>query len=159
MGVHSGKLTWQKKVDPLKMYSLLKMGIFHCYVSLPEGISMDTGIIRFYFHDHQGGPFGGIELDALLFGNFDQGGGNSMIFYFHPENWGRFPFWLIFFRWVETTNQWCICPPKWSFWVGNMMTFMAQSRYGRLDLPEKSNISHLWNSKIIDSNVFQEGIC
>ena len=29
----------------------------------------------------------------------------SKIFYFHPENWGRFPFWLIFFRWVETTNQ------------------------------------------------------
>ena len=24
-------------VDPLKMYSLLKMGIFHCYLSLPEG--------------------------------------------------------------------------------------------------------------------------
>ena len=27
------------------------------------------------------------------------------IFYFHPEIWGRFPIWLIFFRWVETTNQ------------------------------------------------------
>ena len=25
-------------MDPLKMYSLLKMGIFHFYVSLPEGI-------------------------------------------------------------------------------------------------------------------------
>ena len=23
--------------------------------------------------------------------------------------WGRFPFWLIFFRWVETTNQLIIC--------------------------------------------------
>ena len=32
------------------------------------------------------------------------GGGNSNIFYFHPENWGRFPFWLIFFKGVETTN-------------------------------------------------------
>ena len=31
-GVLSGKLTWQ-----WKMYSLLNMGIFHCYVSLPEG--------------------------------------------------------------------------------------------------------------------------
>ena len=29
----------------------------------------------------------------------------QILFYFHPENWGRFPFWLIFFRWVETTNQ------------------------------------------------------
>ena len=33
------------------------------------------------------------------------GGGNSNIVYFHPENWGRFPISLIFFRWVETTNQ------------------------------------------------------
>ena len=27
------------------------------------------------------------------------------IFYIHPKNWGRFPCWLIFFRWVETTNR------------------------------------------------------
>jgi len=32
------------------------------------------------------------------------GGGNSNIFHFHPENWGRFPFGLIFFKGVETTN-------------------------------------------------------
>ena len=32
----SSKLTWQWKVDLLKMYSLLNMRIFHCYVSLPE---------------------------------------------------------------------------------------------------------------------------
>ena len=25
------------KLDPLKIYFLLKMGIFHCYVSVPEG--------------------------------------------------------------------------------------------------------------------------
>ena len=36
--VPSGKLTWQWKMSLLKMYSLLKMGIFHCYVSLLEGI-------------------------------------------------------------------------------------------------------------------------
>ncbi len=34
--IPSGKLTWQWKMDLLKMYSLLKMGIFHCYVRLPE---------------------------------------------------------------------------------------------------------------------------
>ena len=28
----------------------------------------------------------------------------SNICYFHPENWGRFPVWLIFFKGVETTN-------------------------------------------------------
>ena len=36
------------------------------------------------------------------------GGGNSNIFYFHPENWGRFPILttVIFFKWVgSTTNQ------------------------------------------------------
>ena len=33
------KLTWQWKMDPLKMYFLLKMVIFYCYVSLPEVIS------------------------------------------------------------------------------------------------------------------------
>ena len=33
----SGKLTWQWKMDQLKMYSLLKMVIFHCHVSLLEG--------------------------------------------------------------------------------------------------------------------------
>ena len=27
-------------------------------------------------------------------------------FYVHPENWGTFPFWLIFFKWVgSTTNE------------------------------------------------------
>ena len=36
--VHSGKLTYQCKMDPLNMYFLLKLGIFHCHVSLPEGI-------------------------------------------------------------------------------------------------------------------------
>ena len=36
--VHSGKLTYQCKMDPLKMYFLLKLGTFHCHVSLPEGI-------------------------------------------------------------------------------------------------------------------------
>ena len=36
------------------------------------------------------------------------GGGNSNIFYLHPENWGKMnPIWLIFFRWVETTNKVC----------------------------------------------------
>ena len=33
----SGKLTWQWKMDLLKMYSLLKMVIFHCHVRLLDG--------------------------------------------------------------------------------------------------------------------------
>ena len=35
--VASGKLTWQWKMNLLKMYSLLNTGIFHCHVSLLEG--------------------------------------------------------------------------------------------------------------------------
>ena len=35
----SGKLRWQWKMDPLKMYFRLNMGIFHSYVSLPESNS------------------------------------------------------------------------------------------------------------------------
>ncbi len=31
-----GKLTWQWKMDPLKMYFLLQMGIFYCHVSFLE---------------------------------------------------------------------------------------------------------------------------
>ena len=38
-----GKLTWQWKIHPLKMYFLLKMGIFHCHVSLPKGKSINKG--------------------------------------------------------------------------------------------------------------------
>ena len=32
------------------------------------------------------------------------GGGNSNMFYFHPEPWGSEPVWLIFFKGVETTK-------------------------------------------------------
>ncbi len=42
-------LTQQWKMDPLKMYFLLKMGIIHCYVSLPEGI---TWCQRFMTHGY-----------------------------------------------------------------------------------------------------------
>ena len=39
----------------------------------------------------------------------------SNIFYVHLI-WGRFPCWLIFFRWVETTNQrWSTCSCMWSY--------------------------------------------
>ena len=29
----------------------------------------------------------------------------QICFYFHPENWERFPFWLIFFNWVGSTTS------------------------------------------------------
>ena len=36
------------------------------------------------------------------------------IFSMFTPIWGRFPFWLIFFKWVETTNQW----PHWPLFKG-----------------------------------------
>ena len=41
-----------------------------------------------------------------LFGSFwwYSGWWFQIFFIFNPI-WGRFPFWLIFFRWIETTNQ------------------------------------------------------
>ena len=35
--LHSGKLTLQWEIHHLKIYLLLKMVVFHCYVSLPKG--------------------------------------------------------------------------------------------------------------------------
>ena len=39
-------------------------------------------------------------------------------FFIFTSTWGRFPFWLIFFKWVETTNQytypWSILTPTYS---------------------------------------------
>ena len=58
---------------------------------------------------HEVRPFG--RGNKPTQGTYDHhgylGGGNSKIFYFHPEPWGNdchFDY-VIFFRWVETTNQ------------------------------------------------------
>ena len=42
LGIHSGNLTQQWKIHHLKMYFLFKMGIFHCYVCLPEGSNKNS---------------------------------------------------------------------------------------------------------------------
>ena len=49
--VHSGRLTWQWKMDPLKMYFVLNMEIFQCYISLLEGIyiSLESPITSWTF--------------------------------------------------------------------------------------------------------------
>ena len=36
------------------------------------------------------------------------------IFFLFTSIWGRFPFWLIFFKWVETTNQICYVGFSWT---------------------------------------------
>ena len=73
--VPSGKLTWQWKMDQLKMYSLLKMVIFHCHVSLLEGI---------FYENH--------------LGSFFPGGGGKCKVYIYQSHWAS-GFGVVFFFW------------------------------------------------------------
>ena len=43
--LHSGKLTWQRKMEPWKMYFPLNIGIFHCYIGLPEGVHEEIDVV------------------------------------------------------------------------------------------------------------------
>jgi len=47
-----------------------------------------------------------MRVECLLFSknNDVKLGGGFKYVYFHPNPWGNDPIWLIFFRWVETTN-------------------------------------------------------
>ena len=55
----------------------------------PDGISWPAGSLQWF-----------------CFGCKFLGGGNSHIFYFHPDPWGNDPIWPKFFEWVgSTTNQ------------------------------------------------------
>ena len=46
----------------------------------------------------------GSDFFFKLWDFFKLGGGNSKIFDFYPDPWRNDPIWLIFFKWVETTN-------------------------------------------------------
>ena len=61
-------------------------------------------------------PLAVISRMLMYILNTDLGGGFKYFFFFTPI-WGRFPIWLIFFRWVgePTTNQW--------YWMHISMTF------------------------------------
>ena len=50
-------------------------------------------------------------------------------FDFHPENWGRFPFWLILFNWAETTNLDNYICLKW--WKTRWITRLEKSHHPR----------------------------
>ena len=101
------------------------------------------------------------------------GGGNSKIFYFHPDPWGNDPIWLIFFKGVETNHQlgflgheYCIyfgqiiatshdrlAPKRQRFWFREMgpRKFQGNHRerwnmipFGQILLAFCSNFKH-WN--------------
>ena len=68
----------------------------------------------------------------------------SNIFIFTPT-WGRFPIWLIFFKWVETTNQyWCT---EWntSSW---MSLFLFEHRKLRMETGISNNLGSVDGSHV-----------
>ena len=51
------------------------------------------------------------------------------IFFIFAPIWGRFPFWLIFFRWVETTNQMRIIPGLHPFGRHEIRTYQVLTNH------------------------------
>ena len=75
-------------------------------------------------------------------------------FFIFTPTWGRFPFWLIFFKWVETTNQW---------WFDGWARIFNKksSREKAAVIPKSQEIRELAHQKCgvyikvyIDSNIF-----
>ena len=96
--IPSGKLTWQWKSAFKSKYT---WGIFYViYVRLPEGIT-------------------------LLFCKGYLGGGNSNIFYFHPETWGRFPIW----RFAHFSKGLVQPPTRYPIPSQNPNSFYIHSRF------------------------------
>ena len=61
-------------------------------------------------------------LQCLNLQCFLVGGGNSNIFLFSPKIWERFPFWKIFFRWVEPQPPTRFLLKYWN-WIYFFLTF------------------------------------
>ena len=56
------------------------------------------------------------------------------IFFIFTPIWGRFPFWLTFFRWVETTNQIRVLPAWNNVFFWGDMVFRETATTARLPL-------------------------
>ena len=54
--------------------------------------------------------------------NTDKTGGNSDIFYFHPDPWGNDPIWRVFSRWVGSTTNSFTCK-RHQFWNRRFRTW------------------------------------
>ena len=79
-------------LDGAVTFALLRSGEVRCHRSSTGGGVMSRS--------RPGGIFCSVSTlnKQLLFGGFQ-------IFFIFIPSWGRFPFWLIFLKWVETTNQ------------------------------------------------------
>ena len=73
----------------------------------------------------------------------------SNIFYVHPENWGRFPIWLIFFRWVgSTTNQKTI-DRCWGCWRSPKMMHRCTSIEAFLGGIRQAAVNRMMSSHVL----------
>ena len=94
------KFQWQEDQETLRFgMSSWVCDRNYMDVSKNMGTPKSSILIGFSIINH---PFWGTPI----FGNthMDLGGVLKYFFIFTPI-WGRFPIWLIFFRWVETTNK------------------------------------------------------
>ena len=67
------------------------------------------------------------------------GDGGKHFLHFQPENWGRFPFWLIFFKGVETTSS-----------IGTCILFSLEDFFwGILVMSHKQLEFHSWGLSLI----------
>ena len=81
--------------------NILASGLFWSWAGARLGKSPMGWTVGLIFFCLFGRFFKGNQAVSLCHGKRQW---RFMKFYFHPENWGRFPSWLIFFKWVETTN-------------------------------------------------------
>ena len=104
-----------EKLDPISLAHIFQDGLVKNHHQPWDGLcrTPDLSCVDFAFASSMAcwdqqlqGPTAPLSSTLL-------GGGNSNIFNFHPENWGRFSFWLIFFKGVETTNQIVITAGRW----------------------------------------------
>ena len=73
------------------------------------------------------------------------------IFFIFTPIWGRFPFWLIFFKWVETTNQYRLNTPFKYLQMLMHLTFCLVNSVNERDL-DHNWISFLGSVLFLDRN-------
>ena len=75
----------------------------YLFISISHRISITSWNVHQYYHFYffvvKGNGLNIFRSSVIL------GRGFKHFSFFFTPIWGRFPFWLIFFRWVETTNQ------------------------------------------------------
>ena len=79
--------------------------IFHCGRFIPRGLGWIQKVQSHDLANPEIDP--GKRHKLFRYAKFKKaklGGGNSNMFYFHPEPWGSEPVWLIFLKGVETTK-------------------------------------------------------